>query len=83
MHLGPDSEFQIPESVFKTPRLSIFEELTENCNEDDNWTQPNSSNSNSNKKPMLSKQSRAFHMPAGRERRVSDFAKSLSPEQMW
>lgn len=30
VHVDLEKDFQLPESVFKTPRLSIFVELTEN-----------------------------------------------------
>jgi hypothetical protein len=58
-------------------------ELTENWDDREEWSQPNSSNSNSNKKPMLSKKSRAFHMPSEKQRKVSNFAQSCSPDQEW
>jgi len=62
VHLGDSEEFEIPTSVFKKQRLSIFKELTDNCNEDSENNQ-NYSFSQSSKKTTLNKRSKEFIMP--------------------
>lgn len=63
-HLNNLEEFEIPTSVFKKNRLSVFIELTDNCTEEDtSKIQPNSPPAQLVKKPRLSKTSKEFIMP--------------------
>ena len=63
MHLDNFEEFEIPESVFKKPRLSVFENLTSTNDTADEKIQPNSSHKLNTKKTALKLKSREFHMP--------------------
>jgi len=61
-HLEDFESFEIPSDIFNKPRLSVFRDMTD-IEENDEESQPNSSNNSILKKTALSKKSRVFVMP--------------------
>lgn len=74
MHMNNFEDVELPISVFKNSRLSIFKELTDNCTEDDEEIkdqQKSSEAENPAKKSTLNKKSREFFMPQRKASGVS------------
>lgn len=73
-HMNNFEDLDLPISVFKNSRLSVFKELTDNCTEDDEEFRDQQKSSDASvtaKKSTLNKKSREFFMPQRKASGVS------------